>query len=329
MSAGARRVLVIGSSGQDGSILIEHASRVGDMIVGLDASGLVFIGDAARWGSPPPTADIEVPRSMEALVSWGRFDEVYYLAAHHTSSDEAGASMCDPTTWHRSWSVHCQGLVHTLNALAGHAPTARLVYASSCLAFGDVDVAPQTESTPLCPIGPYGVTKAAGMGICASYRARGLHASVAILYNHESPRRRPGFVTQRVARAVASAVHDGGQRVMFRVKDPEAVVDWISAEDAVRALRAIAASDAGGAFVVAGGRARSVRELCEAAAAHRGLAAEIVQEGEKAMGRKAPLIGDAGRLHRMTGWEPRVTFETWVGQMVDAAIAAGPSWGQS
>jgi GDPmannose 4,6-dehydratase len=311
----ARAAIVVGAGGQDGSLLSARLRNDG-----VDVWGVRSDGSVVRDGLVVDRAPIEDAAAVRALIDRVVPEAVYYLAAHHHSSEQAPPPQAE--LWRRSFVVHCDGLVHVLEGVVAAAPRAHVVYASSSHVFGEPTTTPQDESTPLAPLSPYAVTKAAGMGVCATYRRRGVRASTAILFNHESPLRGRHFVVQRVAYAVAAAALAGQSRVRIELGNPDAVVDWSWAEDVVAALAGIAALDAADDFVVGSGVARTVRELCVVAAGHAGLDVDVVANGNVALRRVPPLVGDATRLRQRVPLPAPVPFSQWVGIVVDAARAA-------
>jgi GDPmannose 4,6-dehydratase len=312
MTNAPRTALIIGSAGQDGTLLEGHLREIGTRVFGLLSDGIV-VAEGEHVGLAPINDADAIRQLVTRLVP----DEVYYLAAHHHSSEAAPEPEIE--LWRRSFAVHCEGLLHILEALVSGAPHAHLVYASSSHVFGEPVSTPQDETTPLHPQTPYAVTKAAGMGICATYRAQGIRASAAILFNHESLLRPASFVVPRIARAVAAAAVAGEQAVRIELGNPDAIVDWSWAPDVVRALAGMARLDDAADVVVASGVAHTVRELCEVAAAHAGLEVEVVARPSSSLRRVPPLIGNPARLHARIALPPPVPFTEWVGMMVDAA----------
>jgi len=312
--AGApRRVLVVGSAGQDGSILVERLSAEGCALVGLDR------GVAQSVGGAPDAVGVALGDrdAVRALVSRFAPDEIYYLAAHHHSSEEGpGADLAE--TFHAMTSVHVSWLVDVLEAVRQSAPRARVVYASSSHVFGEPSTSTQDESTPIAPTGIYGITKAAGMHACAFYRRRGVEASSVILYNHESPRRRGTFVSQRIVQGARRALENehAGERFSLRLGRLDAVVDWGYAPDYVDAMLRVARLEPGraGDFVVATGVPHTVRDFAAAAFSAVGLDwREYVEEDSSLLRQGLPvLVGDASKLRAATGWRPSVTFDEMV-----------------
>lgn len=314
----ARRALIIGVAGQDGSLLAAHLADLGTRVVGTDVDGRVV--DSAHDSALPRHMRFDDPASVQALVAALQPDEVYFLAGYHRSSEAAAADALDE--WQRAFAVNVHGVAAVLEAMRRTGCGGHLVYASSSHVFGEPTTSPQDEQTPWRPTTPYGVSKAAGLGVCASYRQQGVRASGAILFNHESVRRPRDFVTQRVAFQVATAKRRGDAIARVTVGDPDAVVDWSWAGDVVVALQGIAGLDDADDFVIASGHGRTVRELAAVAAAHVGLGVDVVAAPELVTRRVPPLVGNVQKLRARVALPPPRPFASWVGDLVDAALQA-------
>jgi GDPmannose 4,6-dehydratase len=307
-----KRTMIVGSGGQDGQLLWDRLRSEGDLVVGLDM-GTVQASEPLALGPVDILNSAEVAAAVEAV----RPDEIYYLAAYHHSSESRPTG--DLAVLEKSFAVNVQGLLNFLEAMRLGAPQARLVYAASSLVFGRTAARPQDENTPMAPTCPYGISKAAGVQCCRFYRdTHGLFAAVAILYNHESPLRRPEFVSQRIVRGVV-AVKRGRQDKLV-LGDLEAATDWGWAPDYVDALVRIARHDGPDDFVVASGQARTVRQFAEAALGAAGVDVRNHLEEDPALVRRQRrvLVGDAAKLSRLTSWRPTVSFREMVARLVEA-----------
>ena len=288
-----RPVLVVGAYGQDGTILCRQLEAEGRRVLRLGRGKGVSVLDR---------------EAVARLVRRERPAEAYYLAAAHTSAE--GAQAEHGAAFERAFAVHVRGLWHVLAALEAYAPDARLVYASSSRVFAAAGGKALNEESEIDPCDDYGVTKALGMFVCRYFRERrGLRASTAILFNHESGLRRPEFLTRRIFDQLLAIKRTGKGRLVLG--DPAARVDWLWAPDAVRAMRLIAAARKPGDFVVASGRTHSVREFAAEAARALGLPAAAGRAQAAARGplrRGVAARGDARKLRRVTGWRPSVDF---------------------
>jgi GDPmannose 4,6-dehydratase len=310
----AKRALITGVAGQDGTYLSELL--IGK---GYDVFGVVgpepgaFLDWAKQFGGRlhAVEANLTSMESLLAAVETARPDEVYNLAAQ---SWEDALQTTD---------VNAVGVLRLLEAVRTCAPAARFFQASSGDIFGRSAEIPQSESTPIHPRSPYGAAKAFGHFITINYReSYDMHASNGIMFNHESPRRGPQFVTRKITAAVAR-IKAGLQREVV-LGNLDVQRDWGFAGDYVEAMWLMLQRDEPDDFVVASGRAHTVREFCSAAFARVGLDYEHYVRVDESLYRPAEvaiLCGDAGKARRLLGWSPRAGFEEVVAMMVDADIA--------
>src|SRR5262245_1614095 len=251
-----RKAIVVGSSGQDGQILSKQLESRGTEVLGCVRRS------AAAANSKHITIDICAADQVATLVKSFRPDEIYFLAAYHHSAEEGGYGFAE--VLRRSLDVHCVALVNFLDAVAVHAPTARVFYAASSHVFGRPDKGVQNEQTPINPVSAYGISKAAGLFACRHYRETyGLFASAGILYNHESELRSEKFVSRRIARGVAAIVRSEAKGLTLGNLD--ATVDWGYAPDYTDAMQKILAAAEPGDFVIASGKPHTVRDFAQIA----------------------------------------------------------------
>ena len=305
--------LVVGDRGQDGRILFEQRAKAGS-VVGIDVGGLRTAGPLRL--DLPAAVDLQNDAHVAELCARVVPDEVYYLAARHHSSEEHPD---EASELRECTKVHLLGFVNVLDGLRRHAPGCRVFYASSSHNFGQPTRATQDESTPFSPRNPYAVTKVAGVHTCRLYRERyGMHVSVGILYNHESPLRGPRFVSQRIARGARQAASDPAFRL--KLGSLSAVVDWGYAPDYVDAMVRIVADPRPDDYVIATGQPHTVRDFVEAAFGFMGLdwRAHVEESPAVAATPQGTLVGDSSKLRTRTGWAPTVSFE----EMVRILVAA-------
>lgn len=313
-----RRALITGAAGQDGTYLAELLLERGYEVFGIPGPDLerYRAWTADKGGALMVVeADMRDAGSLSAAVEASKPDEVYNLAA----LSSVAASWEQPELYA---DINGIGALRMLRAVAAHAPGARFVQASSAEIFGDPNHVPQDEDTPIRPINPYGAAKAFAHFTVTSMRTRGMHASNAIMYNHESPRRPVDYVSAKIARAVADIRL--GRAEKLTLGNVDAVRDWGFAGDYVEALTRIAAADEPGDYVVATGVGRTVRDFAEAAFAHVGLEYDRYVEIDASLYRPTDVtaeVGDATRIRERLGWTPTTTFEAMVGAMVDEQAA--------
>jgi len=315
-----RRALITGVSGQDGSYLAELLCAEGLELHGIvreHADGDSPNLDAVRDSLTLHDGDLLTRGTLAAVIAAVSPDEIYHLAA----------PAFVPDSWHAAADT-LHGIVtvtgELIDAVRDHAPGARVVVATSREIFGADAPSPQREDTPCTPSSPYGVAKLAAHQLIGLLRVHnGLHLSSAILYNHESPRRHPQFLSRKVT-AAAAAISLGRQDELW-LGDLDAVRDWSAARDVVAGLRLMAAAPQPADYVLAGGVGRTVRELVEVAFAcvaldvsrHLRVDPELVRPPEA-----SPAIGDSRRARELLGWSPQISFEALIAEMVAADLAA-------
>jgi len=201
-------------------------------------------------------------------------------------------------------------------------PDLRVYQASTSEMFGATTESPQNENTPFVPHNPYAVAKLYGHLMVSTYRERyGLHASSGILFNHESPRRPPEFVTRKITRTAAAIKL--GLESELRLGSLEATRDWSYAGDVAEAMWLMLQRDEGDDYVVCSGVSRTVRTLVETAFAvvdvdpesHIVVDPEFVRPADP-----VPLVGDPSKARTQLGWEPRTSFEDLIRMMVEADL---------
>jgi GDPmannose 4,6-dehydratase len=316
-----KRVVVVGSGGQDGRLLVERLSREGHAVLGVERASVS--GRDAFDAGMPAALDIADAGAVERALAVARPDEVYYLAAYHHSSEQTAGEMS--ALLRASEEVHVRGLVNVLEALRKAAPSCRTFYAASSHVFGTPVMALQNETTPLEPRSVYAITKTAGIHFCRLYREQhGMHVSVGVLYNHESPYRGRQFVTQRIVHgAVAAAdAKRAGRTASLELGNPDAVVDWGYAPDYVDAMIRMLAHPSGDDYVVATGIPHTIADFANIAFGELGLDwKEHVTVKADLVRRHLPtLVGDSTKLRSATGWRPTLRFDEMVKLLVRAAL---------
>jgi len=304
-----RKALVTGIAGQDGGYMAQLLLEQGYEVVG--AGRRVCIAELGE-GVKPVACDITDAGAVRDLVRAHQPDEIYNFAAM-----SSGAGMFDDPA--HIGVVNGLAVTHLLEAIRHEKPSARLCQASSSEMFGEVRTSPQSELTEFKPRSPYGAAKVYAHTMLRIYRERyGIFACSAILFNHESPKRRPEFVTRKVTLAAASIKLGLASEVALGNLDARR--DWSSAEDVVRAMWMMLCHSTPDDYVVATGVVHSVRELCEIAFRHVGLNyLEFVRQAPDTSRshEQVQLVGDARRARETLGWAPRVDFETLITSMVD------------
>ncbi len=315
-----KRALITGITGQDGSYLAELLLGLGYEVHGLVRQ--VNLENPARDSALLERCTLHVAAldsfpAFYRIISATPFDECYHLAAESF----VGERMADG--FHTIYN-NMSGTHFLLAALSEIQPRCRFYFAGTSEMFGRPATAPQNEDTPFMPRTAYGISKLTSYHIMRHYREeRGMFCVAGILYNHESPRRRPEFVTRKITRAVARIALGDSRKL--ELGNLNTTRDWGWSPDYVRAMHLMLNQSEQCDFVVASGVSRTVREFCEVAFACAGLdwkehvvsVAKFFRPDEP-----VPLVGDPSRLKEALSWNSTRTFAEMVREMVDADVAA-------
>lgn len=336
--------LITGITGQDGSYLAELLLSKGYHVHGLIRRSSSFnTGRLEHLYEDPHVrsthfhlhyGDLCDSTNLVSIISKVKPDEVYNLAAQ--SHVKVSFDMAEYTA-----DVDAVGTLRLLDAIisAGLTKTTRFYQASTSELYGGIYLEPTNEKTPFYPRSPYAVAKQFGYWICVNYReAYGIHANNGILFNHESPRRGPTFVTRKITRAVARILA-GKQKVLW-LGNLNSYRDWGHARDYVRMMWMMLQQDQPDDFVIATGETHTVKEFVEKAFAHVGINVRWEGSGVDEVGINTAtgeaivkvdpryfrptevdhLLGDPTKAKEKLGWVPQITFEDLVKEMVDADV---------
>ena len=319
----AKKALITGLTGQDGSYLAELLLDLGYEVHGLVRR--VAMEDPQRRFTRIShlldkitlhPASLESYPSIFNVISRNQFDECYHLAAQSFVAESFSDGFSTMNT-------NINGTHYMLAALRELQPGCRFYFAGSSEMFGKVREVPQTETTPFHPRSPYGISKVAGFDLTRNYReAYNMFCASGILFNHESPRRGFEFVTRKITAAVARI--KAGQQEELKLGNLEARRDWGHAKDYVRAMHLMLQQDTPDDFVVASGGSHTVRQFCELAFGQAELDYREYVVQDDRFYRPAEvesLIGDATRARTILGWTPEHDFESLVKDMVSHDIA--------
>jgi GDPmannose 4,6-dehydratase len=324
MSEAKKRALVTGITGQDGPYLAELLLAKGYEVYGL------------MRGQNNPKLEMVRETLPEVKILTGDLTDLSSLmrafeAAQPVEVYNLGAISFVAYSWenaHVTTEVTAKGVLNILEATrlyeGNDAGSVRFYQASSSEMFGKVQQVPQTEETLLWPRSPYGVAKVFGHYMTINYReSYGMHASSGILFNHESPRRGPEFVTRKVSQAVARI--SLGLQDKIAMGNLDAKRDWGFAGDYVDAMWRMLQQDEADDYVVSTGETHTIRELLDIAFKRVGIDdwhPYVYQD--PAFMRPAEvdlLIGDAAKAADKLGWKPTVGFTDLVEMMVDSDLA--------
>jgi len=313
-----KKALITGIAGQDGSYLAEFLLEKGYEVYGVDRSCSTLPVHIREKIKHCFDTDITRPVLLRKIIRETAPDEIYHLAAYHFSSQQEGNKR---KPFRQFYLINLLTANEILETIRQYLPGCRFFYASSCQVFGQPDQFPQNEQTPFRPDSLYGITKAAGTNLCKFYREHhGIYTSVGILYNHESPRRPLSFVTSQIAEAAAKAFL--GIPVRLVLKDLDALVDWGSAKDYVRAMWLTLRQPHGDDYIISSGRTHSVNDFAKVAFGSSGLdpSGFVFQDPDAILSPRVPYVGDNTKIKTRCNWQPEISFEEMVAEMVQAQL---------
>jgi len=310
------KALITGITGQDGSYLAEFLLEKGYEVFGMVRRSstekfdrIAHIRDKIKLCQ----ADLLDQLSIVNVIRETKPDEIYNLAAQSFV----------PTSWEQpvlTGEFDALGVTKILEAIRLVNKKIKFYQASSSEMFGMVRESPQNEKTPFYPRSPYGVAKVYGHWITVNYReSYGIFAVSGILFNHESPRRGLEFVSRKITYTVAKIKLGLADKLYLGNLDAKR--DWGYAGDYVRAMWLMLQNKKPEDFVIATGKAHSVRDLAKIAFDCVGLDFEKHVEIDKALVRPAEvetLLGDWGKAKKELGWKPEISFEELIKMMVES-----------
>jgi GDPmannose 4,6-dehydratase len=318
-----KKAFLTGITGQDGAYLSQFLLDKGYEVYGLvRRSSTAEVNDTRlRWLGITDAVrlidgDVTDLSSLIRIIGDIQPDEIYNLAAQSFVK----ASWQQPLlTGH----VTGLGCLHVLEAMRLVCPGARFYQASSSEMFGLIQEPVQSETTPFYPRSPYAVAKLYAHWTTVNYRESfGMHASGGILFNHESPLRGIEFVTRKVTDGAARIKL--GKAAKLHLGDIEVHRDWGHSKDYVRAMWMMLQQDQPDDYVIASGRSVTVREMCRMAFEHVSLDMDRHVVIDPALLRPAEvyaLRGNAAKAKAKLGWEPLISLEELIREMVDADLA--------
>jgi GDPmannose 4,6-dehydratase len=321
----AKKALITGITGQDGSYLAELLLGKGYEVHGIIRRASTFnTGRLNSIYADPHSGqsrlflhygDLADASALARLLGKINPEEIYNLAAQ--SHVRVSFDSPEYTT-----DIAATGTVRLLEAIREAGLRPHFYQASSSEMFGKVLEVPQKETTPFYPRSPYGCAKVYSFWITVNYReSYGLHASNGILFNHESPRRGETFVTRKITRAVAH-IKAGLQQKLY-LGNLDAKRDWGYAKEYVEAMWLMLQQDKADDYVIATGETHSIREFLDVAFGHVDLDWKKYVEIDPRYYRPTEvdlLIGDYSKAKKQLGWEPKTKFMELAKLMVDADV---------
>lgn len=319
-----RRALITGVSGQDGSYLAEHLISIGYEVHGmvrLNSSGLY------GWATHVKADSIEkgqLTLHVGDLLDYGSLDRLIRSIEPDEIYNLAGQSHVGHSFELAEYTARATGLgaLNLLEVVRNSNRSIRMYQAGSSEMFGNSATQIQDEATPFSPQSPYAVAKVYAHQSVLQYRnSYGIHASNGIMFNHESPRRSPEFVTRKVTKAVAEII--AGRRDKVTLGNLSASRDWGYAPEYVAAMHMMLQRDEPNDFVIATGITHTVEELCKIACGLVGLEWREYVVSDSALHRPLEvhrLCGDSSKAHSLLGWQPKTSFAELIAHMLNADL---------
>ncbi|WP_017301386.1 GDP-mannose 4,6-dehydratase [Nodosilinea nodulosa] len=311
----AKKALITGLTGQDGSYLAELLLTQGYQVYGMvrrsSSSSFERISHFSDRIEVIP-GDLLDQFSLIDAIEQTQPDEIYNLAAQSYV----------PLSWTQpslTAEYTALGVSRLLEAIRRCKPSTRFYQASSSEVFGQPDESPQTERTAFRPRNPYGVAKAYAHWMTINYRQKyDLYACCGITYTHESPRRGAEFVFRKITRGAVQIKL--GLATELRLGNLEARRDWCHAEDVVAAMWLMLQQDAPDDYIIASGETHSVRELVDCSFSYLGLDYQKYVSVDPEFYRpdeEVQLVGAIDKIRADLNWRPKYSFQQLVESMVD------------
>ena len=322
--------LITGITGQDGSYLAELLLSKGYEVHGIVRRVALEDEIHRLWRIRKILKDVYLHAgSLESYASLFNIilkikpDEVYHLAAQ----SYVGYSFEDEFS---TLNININGTHYLLSAVKEFITSkVKFYFAGSSEMFGKVKTVPQNEDTPFNPRSSYGVSKVAAFHMVKNYReAYKLHASSGILFNHESPRRGFEFVTRKISHAVAKIKK--GSKEKLKLGNIKAKRDWGHAKDYVEAMWLILQQESPSDYVIGTGKGFSVEQFAEKAFNHVGLNYKdhiVIDDQLKRPTEVDSLLADFSKAKKLLKWEPKVSFDNLVKDMVESDIEYVTNYG--
>ena len=299
-----KTAIIIGSSGQDGVLLIDKLSLLQYNIIEINKGNF----------------DITNSLAVSELILRTRPDEIYFLAAYHHSSEDPLIEVQE--LLQKSLQINTISLVNFLEAIRIFSKESKIFYASSSLIYSSSEDI-LTENSRIDPGCPYSISKVVGMFTCKVYRSKyGVFASTGILFNHESVHRKNGFVSKKISKFIVDIVQ--GKNAKLKIGNINAIVDWGYACDFVDAMHMAMQLDNSDEFIIATGIQHTVKEYLEIAFAYVGLNYEdyTIIDSETITREPTIRIGDPSKFQYLTGWSTSISFEEMVCKLIDDEFKA-------
>jgi len=316
-----KTAFITGITGQDGSYLAELLLPKKYKVVGLVSQKNDIGNQNIRHFKKKlilETGDLLDKKSLKKAILKHKPSEIYNL----------GGITFVPTSWEKpvlTHDVNALGPTRILEIIRDYLPKAKFYQATTSKIFGRSKAKIQTEKTPINPVDPYSISKAAAHLTVKVFREKfGIFASSGILYNHESPRRGPQFVTRKITQGAVKIKL--GLAKNLALGNLNAQQDWGWAPDYVEAMWKMLQQKRADDFIICTGRLHSVKDICRIAFSHLGLDYKKYVRRDPRFYRKieaGPNVGNPAKAKRVLGWKPKTSFKKMIKRIVENDLYQG------
>lgn len=313
-----KSAFITGISGQDGFYLAKLLLSKGYLVYGFDNNKQKLDKDFKSSLKEFFEIDLSESNSLADIIKKIKPDEFYHLAAYHFSSQKDGNINRE---FDKFISINFKSTEIILNSIKLYSSKTKFFYSSSCQVFGDSYDYPQSEKTKYNPLCYYSISKVASTYLCDFYRKKfNIHASVGILYNHESPRRDNSFITTQIINAAIDVYN--GKNVMLEINNLNAEVDWGSAEDYVEAMWLILQCKKSDNYIISSGNTHTIKDFANLAFSYFNLdySKNIFQKKNSMTLINKKYFGNNEKLKEVTGWNPKTDLKSIIKSMIISKI---------
>ena len=306
-----KKALIIGSEGQDGTLLKQLLNKKKYVVWGIGRNSEPKVNILLDKYIQMDLA-MDIFSDLTSVIKAFLPDEIYYIAAFHHSSQEVNFEIPSPDFINMSVKVNQISFIHLLEIVRCFSPITKVLYTSTSLIYAGSNTKVQDEDTLPAPRCIYSLTKIAAMGAASYYRdVFGIFVSVAIMYNHESIYRGEQFLSKRIIRQTQDFINKKRDKII--IGDLHSITDWGYAPDYVEALWHMIQLSSPDNYIVSSGKEHKVQDWFDVLSKSLHLDwTGILEQNKKLITRKrTTLIGNHAKL-AATGWQPKVTFDEMV-----------------
>ena len=320
-----KKAVITGIFGQDGSYLCEILNKKGYEVHGIirknqSANSEIIQKHLALKLIIPIIHYCNIYAYEEVLKTIKEINpnEIYHLAAKHYSSEKS--------TYKKDNLLYLDNITATFNILTSvneYNKNIKVVLAGSCLVYDDSNVSPQSEITPKKTVSFYGLSKITEQELAMFFRNLGVFVCVAILYNHESPRRSPNYVTKKIIRSLIEIYN--GEKEFLSLGSMDTIKDWGYAKDYAYGMWLMSQLDDPDDYILSTGVKKTIKNLVYAVSSELGIKniSNYIKIDRQLVKRSVsvPLVGDYSLVKQKVGWSPKMSVERLVNLMVECELS--------